>query len=235
MSDPDIHTLAGPYALDAVDDLERAAFNRHLAECEACAVEVAELRVAAGRLADLTTEAPPARLKTAVLAEISRTPQTHRKADEARAARRWRRWTAAAVAAGIIAVGVGAATFVVQEQRVHQAQQQSAAITAVLSAPDAVVRTTRLDGGTVTVVVSPSLDRGVAVASALPSPGAGRAYQFWVTKNDQATSAGVLPTGSGDGVTTFAWVPGARAMALSNEPAGGSRTPSGTVAQMPVL
>ena len=26
----DIHALAGAYALDAVDDLERAAFDRHL-------------------------------------------------------------------------------------------------------------------------------------------------------------------------------------------------------------
>jgi hypothetical protein len=235
MSNPDIHTLAGPYALDAVDDLERAAFNRHLAECEACAVEVAELRGAAGRLADLTVETPPPGLKAAVLAEISRTPQTKRKADEGGAARRWRRWTAAAVTVGIIAAGAGAATFVVQEQRVHQAQLQSAAITAVLSAPDAVVRTTKLGGGTVTVVVSPSQGRGVAVASALPSPGTGRAYQFWVTKNDQATSAGVLPTGSGDGVTVFAWVPGAKAMALSNEPGGGSASPTDVVTHMPVL
>ena len=38
----DIHTLAGAYALDALNDLERAAFARHMTECEACAQEVAE-------------------------------------------------------------------------------------------------------------------------------------------------------------------------------------------------
>jgi anti-sigma factor RsiW len=41
MTSPDIHALGGAYALDAVDDLERVAFDRHLAECETCALEVA--------------------------------------------------------------------------------------------------------------------------------------------------------------------------------------------------
>jgi anti-sigma factor RsiW len=234
MSNPDIHTLAGPYALDAVDDVERAAFNRHLAECEACAIEVAELQAAAGRLTDLTAQAPPPGLKDTVLAAISRTPQANRKAGGGRAATRWRRWAVAAVAVGILAGGAGATTFVVQEQRVRDAQQQSTAITSVLSAPDAVVRTMKLGGGTVTVILSPSLDRGVAVASALPSPGADRAYQLWVLKDDVPANAGVLPTGSGDGVTLFGGVRGAGAMALSDEPGGGSPTPTHVLTRMPV-
>ena len=32
----DIHALVGAYAVDALDDVERAAFERHLAECAAC-------------------------------------------------------------------------------------------------------------------------------------------------------------------------------------------------------
>ncbi len=32
----DIHHLTGAYALDAVDDIERARFEQHLAECEDC-------------------------------------------------------------------------------------------------------------------------------------------------------------------------------------------------------
>src|SRR5690242_20610683 len=124
----DVHTLAGAYALDAIDDLERARFDRHLAECEACAREVAELRAAAGRLADLTELTPPARLKDAVMAQVGRTRQVG--AGQPSAGRgpevRWRRWTAAAVAAGIIAVGAGAATFAVENQRVREARSQAA-------------------------------------------------------------------------------------------------------------
>ena len=45
MSQPiEIHTLAGAYALDALTEIERAGFARHLAECSVCATEVAELR-----------------------------------------------------------------------------------------------------------------------------------------------------------------------------------------------
>ena len=44
---PEVHSLAGAYALDALDDLERAAFDRHLRECEACRAEADELREAA--------------------------------------------------------------------------------------------------------------------------------------------------------------------------------------------
>jgi len=233
MNSAELHTLVGAYALDAVDDVERAAFGRHMAECESCAIEVAELRIAAGRLGDLATEAPPARLKSAVLAEISRTPQLTPKADGRRGASPWRRRAVAAVAAGVVAIGAGGVTYVVEDQRVRQAQQQSALVTSVLSAPDAVVRTTTVDGGTMTVVLSPSLDRGVAVASGLPSPGSGRAYQFWVIK-DRPVSVGMLAAGAGNGVEVFTGVRGAQAMALSKEPAGGSAAPTDIRGQVPV-
>jgi anti-sigma factor RsiW len=37
----DIHALSGAYAVDAVDDIERASFERHLASCPTCRAEVA--------------------------------------------------------------------------------------------------------------------------------------------------------------------------------------------------
>jgi len=59
LSPSDVHALAGAYALDALTELERAAFGRHVADCESCTVEVAELSETATRLA-----APGARLRT---------------------------------------------------------------------------------------------------------------------------------------------------------------------------
>ena len=47
----DIHALAGAYVLDAVNDVERAAFTRHLSQCNACVSEVTELREAVAILA----------------------------------------------------------------------------------------------------------------------------------------------------------------------------------------
>ena len=165
----DVHALAGAYALDALSELERAAFARHVEGCESCALEVAELRETASRLTDGTAAAPPARLREAVLAEVGRTPQARdrRRTDGARGAGaagvRWRRWTAAAVAAGIVAVGAAVATYAVDQQRVRAARAQTQQMTDLLGAPDAAVHRTNLAGGRVTVVVSPSRNKGIAV------------------------------------------------------------------------
>ena len=71
MSEEDIHTLSGAYAIDAVDDVERARFERHLASCESCRTEVAELREVAAALADLTEVTPPPQLRGQVLDAIA--------------------------------------------------------------------------------------------------------------------------------------------------------------------
>ena len=67
----DLHALAGAYALDAVDDAERAEFERHLADCAECRAEVAGFRAAAAELSTLMSETPPERLREQVLRDIS--------------------------------------------------------------------------------------------------------------------------------------------------------------------
>jgi len=69
MSD-DIHALSGAYAVDAVDDVERVRFERHLAGCEACQTEVASLRAAAAELSALSELTPPPSLRSKVMADI---------------------------------------------------------------------------------------------------------------------------------------------------------------------
>ena len=70
MSD-DIHALSGAYAVDAIDEMERARFERHLAGCPDCQAEVASLRAAASQMALLSDTAPPPSLRAKVLSEIS--------------------------------------------------------------------------------------------------------------------------------------------------------------------
>ena len=50
MSTAELHTLTGAYALHALPEDERVAFERHLGACEACAQEVRELSATAARL-----------------------------------------------------------------------------------------------------------------------------------------------------------------------------------------
>ena len=71
MSEMDIHKLTGAYAMDALDELERARFEQHLAQCDDCRAEVAELRETAALLSETVAVPPPASLRDSVLAGIS--------------------------------------------------------------------------------------------------------------------------------------------------------------------
>ena len=65
-----LHALSGAYAVDALDDAERAAFERHLAQCVDCQQEVASLREATALMADEAALTPPPELRASVLAGI---------------------------------------------------------------------------------------------------------------------------------------------------------------------
>lgn len=67
-----IHYLTGAYAVDAVDDLERARFEAHLRDCEDCREEIASLRIATIELGTSAAAAPPPELRAAVLEGITR-------------------------------------------------------------------------------------------------------------------------------------------------------------------
>ena len=229
MTTSDIHALAGAYVLDAIDDVERAAFARHLAGCEACAIEVAELRETVTRLADESWSAPPPRMRDEVLAKVRRTRQLGPGRPEREGATpallRWRRRTAIAVAAGILVAGAGTATWAVQQQEVQRQRAVNESVQAVLVAPDAVVRSSAVEGGgRMTMVVSRSLDQGVVVLDAT-RPADDQAYQLWRV-GDSIVDAGVLDPGQGTATRVITGVNAVVAVALTLEPAGGSAQPS---------
>lgn len=240
MTSPDVHALGAAYALDAVDDLERAAFDRHLAECETCAVEVAEYRETVTRLADGAWSVPPPRLRGQVLVRAAATRQLSpvaRGRDTVSPAARWRRIAAACAAIGVLGVGGAAATYVVQEQRLTDQRVAAAAveqrgerIQAVLAAPDAALRVGELTGGgRVRLVVSDSADAAVVVLVDAPPPGPGRAYQLWLVRGGRTpTSAGLLAPGQSQATELVEGVRGRDGFAVSLEPANGSPAPTTT-------
>lgn len=67
----DTHGLSGAYAVDALTDHERAAFEDHLLVCSECREEALGLRAAAVELTYVSEVAPPGSLKVAVLHRIS--------------------------------------------------------------------------------------------------------------------------------------------------------------------
>lgn len=196
----DIHALSGAYAVDALDDLERARFERHLAECEACTAEVDSLREASAVLAETTETAPPADLRARVLAEIA-TVRPLPPVVEPRVVpttsgpqRRGRRWLTGLVAAAAVvtAVGVGAVwqpwqDDTSQSPRLSAAQQ-------VMEAPDHETYTEELEGGaTVTVYRSRSLDKAVVVTEGMQPPAPGKTYELWLQHGDTMVPAGLMP------------------------------------------
>jgi anti-sigma factor RsiW len=70
-----VHALTGAYVLNALEPAERAEFESHIGHCPNCEREVAELRATAARLVAAVSATPPPRLRTRVLAQITRTKQ----------------------------------------------------------------------------------------------------------------------------------------------------------------
>ncbi|GAA1889685.1 anti-sigma factor [Asanoa iriomotensis] len=237
MTGGDVHTLSGAYALDALSDTERASFAGHVDDCPTCALEVAELRAAAARLADQAWAVPPPALRTRVLAEIANTrqeqPRPRARGGWTRSHRRYRQLlTAAAVV--VLAAGAAAGTYAVQEHRVGQqraatldARAQNESVTAILSAPDATVRSGPIDaGGRVTVVASASRDGAVVTLAADHAPAGDHVYQLWLTGPGAAVPAGVLPVGATVVTRVVSGTGTAHGIAVTIEPAAGSRTPT---------
>jgi len=223
----DIHALSGAYAVDAVDDIERASFERHLASCPTCRAEVASLREASALLADAATTTPPPALRDAVLSDITRVrplpPVTvggpvHR-----------RRWFPALVAAVVLAlVGVGGAVW--QPWRDDTSVQVSVT-DQVLQDPDAERFTEELpNGATATVVRSAKEHRAVIVTEDMPAAPDGKVYQLWLqTPSEDMVSAGLMPAG-GSTALLDGDADDAIGIGLSLEPAGGSEQPTEVVA-----
>jgi anti-sigma factor RsiW len=235
----DLHALSGAYALDAVDDIERAAFTRHLAECEPCTAEVAEFREVAALLGELAEQPPPVELRSRVLADVSRTRQAsptskpQREVTAGTRAAQWRRATVASIAAAVLAV-VG--TWAVMNDKLNEERTRVTAlqadrdrIYAVMNAKDVVMRGGNLpSGGRVAAAVSAQERGGVAMLAGLAIPPGGEVYQMWLMSGTEAlSSALVVPAGLTGGTMLFdKWVPGANAIGVTLEPSGGSESPS---------
>ncbi|MBM7789729.1 anti-sigma factor [Tenggerimyces flavus] len=252
----DPHSLAGPYALDALPLAERAAFEQHLDECDTCPADVEDFRLTAARLGAGASDGVvlPSGLRSRVLAEVAETRQlppmprhigsarSRREGDAAASGTRtplWRQPRILAAAAALVLVtggaGVGIGIATSQSQQTRLADQARDEITSILSAPDSTTRhATVTGGGRVTLVSSPSHDAAVAVFNELPANADDRSYQLWMLHGTAARSAGVVHVpASGGGaepgkVTRVlrGGIVGADGFGLTVEPAGGSQTPT---------
>lgn len=242
---PEPHTLAGAYAMDALDGQDRARFERHLERCEECTREVAGLHEATARLAGAAAVRPPGALRELLLAETARTRQlppvtsgaTRRRAPAghgARLARIRARLRVPRLAVVLAGVAVLAAAAVGVNGAVNRPSPPAQAtvshdVATVLTAPDLTVLSGRVrSGGTATVMMSPRDRMLVFAAAGLRALPGSQRYELWLMRPGADRAAGLLPMPrhgmSGPVVAT-----GLRAgdqLGLTVEPARGSRRPT---------
>jgi len=219
------HDLLPAYALDAVDATERVDVERHLDGCGECAAELTSFREALGAfaLSEIADATPPPALRAAVLTAIETTPQ---RAGVIRTPLR-RRVRLVSMLAGVVVLAL-LGLFAVQQMRQPGGGGEDPRIAAVLAAPDArLVRADAKGGGEVSAVISERLSQTVVTLRGLPSGDKGHAYQLWIIRSDSRPDpAGVLDPGVGDGVRLVDGIADSIVLGVTQEPAGGSATPT---------
>jgi anti-sigma-K factor RskA len=235
MRTEDLHGLTGAYALHALPDDERDAFERHLADCAECAQETREFAAATARLGLAATAAAGPALRDRVLHRVTTVRQVPPGGGTVEKARRVvprgrgpARWALAACLAA--AAGLGG-TAVWQHERAQDAGERAAraeTLAGVLAAPDARSRTARLAGGASgTLVVSERQDRAVYLASGMAQTPRGKVYQLWFDDHGTMRPAGLMDPGSTrQAVLMEGAVDGAAGVGITVEPAGGSKQPT---------
>jgi anti-sigma factor RsiW len=234
----DVHISSGAYALNALDDQERAVCEAHLAQCAECRAEVASFIETATQLAATSEITPPPDLRSRVLSDISQVRPLppidagKHRADEVEDEAtpdnivpiHRQRWVPRLVAAAavVIALGGGAAVW---HPWHHTSTQQASPVDQVLHAPDAVKQTKHLAiGGEATVVRSVSQHRAVMTVSDVPAPPSGKTYELWL----QRANGTMVPAGIMKGTSMVLTGDATKAVGagITIEPAAGSTSPT---------
>ena len=255
MNTDEIHGLSGAYAVDAVDDVERARFEAHMAGCSQCQAEVASLRAAAAELSSVTFAAPPPSLRESVLRGISSVrPLPPRVAAEeapapepialstpsegssvpaapsnleSKRAERARRAPLRQWLAGVAAAAVLATGGLVWHPwSSDTGTVQLTAMEQVLQAKDAQRFERKIGEATATIVRSSSLKKAVVVTANMPAAPEGKVYELWLQQGTAMVRAGLMPAGKSNTVLLEGDAASAQAVGITVEPAGGSDTPT---------
>ncbi len=239
------HALSGAYAVDALDDTERARFEAHLRHCAECRDEVDGLREAAAHL-ETETVAPPAAIRDAVLAGIQGIrplPPTihqdddHEGRDELAARRSRRSGTRLATrlpllvaAAAVLIAGVGSAVLKpwADDEGDPGNPSQLTVAERVLKDPDATrVEKDFPDGAHATIVRSLDVGRAVIRTDDMRGAPDGKDYQLWLqTPAGEMEPAGVMPDLRDATVLLDGDATRATAVGITVEPDGGSERPT---------
>ena len=228
------HSLLGPYALDAVGQIERKQFERHLGDCRDCSQQLRGFRETAVRLVLPAGELPAAQVRERTVAAAARTGQLPGGREAAvpsplRRIRPTRRLGVQLLAVAAVIAVAATLSVTLRSAPARPAATQARLIAAVLAAPDAQMLTApvRPDGMAV-VVMSPGQRRLVFTGTRLPALPKARGYELWLIRGHRMVPEGMLPPprhGMTGPVLASGLASGDR-LGLTVEPAAGSTQPS---------
>jgi anti-sigma-K factor RskA len=201
----------GAYLLGALTELERQAFERHIAGCSECQEELERLRPAADALPGSVEQVqPPARLKASLMEVVEREAEAERQPAPSRAPRR-RFLRPALVAAGLLialAIGVTVTQLGGDETRTVTARVDPAMPQAGGSL--------RIEGDDATLRLHD-----------MPELGSTRVYQVWLQHGDRMVPTRTFEVGrSGAGRVELPDLSDAKGVFVTREPRGGAQVPS---------
>ncbi|GAA1525491.1 anti-sigma-K factor RskA [Agromyces terreus] len=240
----ELFDLAPAYALDALDEFERARFERALAASPELQAEVDSFRaIASGFGEAVEPVAPPASLKAGLFDRLDAAPQERpaesERADASKPAspapvadlgeRRSRRRLAVVLSSAAAAVVLLAVVVVGANWFGPNGWGAQREMTALAAASDAQQITAPVTGGgEVTLVTSVEQGRSAILADGLDELGDEHTYELWYIDEAGAVSAGTFDVAN-DGETwrilEGEFAPGT-AVGITVEPAGGSDQPT---------
>lgn len=222
----DIHELTAGYALDALDPMERSAYEAHLPGCAECQEELASFSEVASALAMTAAgPAPGPELRARILAGARSEPQNVIPLPARRRAVPVLASVSALAAALAIGIGIYAISLDAKLDDTRTALSLQEGVTSVLADPAA--RSVALASGDGNVVVAGSGD-AVLVLDRIAPPPAGKTYQSWVIGADEVPRpAGTFQPAGGRAVFRLAMpVPAGGVVAVTIEDDGGATTPT---------
>ena len=197
----------GAYLLGALNDIERKAFERHIAGCGECQEELAELRPAADALPGSVEQVePPPRLKASLMEVVEREAAQGERPGRLRFNR-----PLAIAAVLLIGLVVGFAV----AQLGGEDETRTLAATVDRAMPQA--------GGTLRIAG----DEATLRLHDMPDLGATRVYQVWLQHGDRLVPARTFEVGAGGaGRVELPDVRDADGVYVTREPRGGAQVPS---------
>lgn len=225
MSDSEIHHLGAAYALDALDERERAAYEAHYATCEICRADVTEFRSTASELGTLTSAPPSAELRSRVMGEIAITrqlsplpPTVVRLSD--------RRPNRAMTVA--LAIAAAALCFVAGAVLIGGNDGDSFGDEMAAMMQDPTFEMVELTGeGTGSFKVAWTAGQAAVVGGDLPDPGDGMRYELWMIDDSGSHAMDMLdPATDGDVQRVMSIAGEPSGWGITIEPEAGSEVPT---------